>query len=69
MDFNSKEQKAIYDKVVEATREIYRLARLLASKPSKSEERSFIHRKHNLIEEVEALISKVYHLDFCEVAQ
>jgi len=68
LDFSSKEQKAIYDKVIEATREIYRLGNLLASKPSKLEERSFTHRKRNLITEVEALISKVYRLDFCEVA-
>jgi len=64
LDFGSTPQKTIYNRVVEATREIYRLNGLLMAKPSKTEERSILHRKRNLIAEVEALISKVYHLDF-----
>ena len=64
LDFNSPSQKAIYDRVIEATREIYRLNDLLTGKVSKAEERSFLQRKRNLIIEIEALISKVYHLDF-----
>jgi len=64
LDFNSALQKAIYDRVICATQEIYRLNGLLAARPSKTEERSLLHRKRNLIMEVETLISKVYHLDF-----
>jgi len=64
LDFNSAVQKNIYDRVVESTREIYRLNGLLAGHPSKTEERSLSQRKGNLIKEVETLISKVYQLDF-----
>ena len=64
LNFNSAAQKKTYDRVVEATREIYRLNGLLAACPSKTEERSLSQRKGNLINEVETLILKVYQLDF-----
>jgi hypothetical protein len=63
LDFDSKTQKTIYDRVVEATREIYRLNGLLSAHPSKAEERSLIQRKRKLISEIETLVSSVYHLD------
>ena len=64
LNFNSIVQKAIYDRVVDATQEIYRFNTLLAARPSKTEEKSLLRRKDSLIAEVETLISKVYHLDF-----
>ena len=67
IDFNSPVQSAIYEKVVEATKEIYRLNGLLAARSSKTTERGLFHRKRNLVAVVEELISKVYNLDFQEV--
>ena len=64
LDFDLPEQNMLYDRVVEATREIYRLNALLSTRISKTEERSYLHRKRSLITEVEELISLVYHLDF-----
>jgi hypothetical protein len=64
LDFGSAAQKAIYERVIEATREIYRFNEMLALRPSKTEERSLVQRKRNLIDEVETLIEKVYRLDF-----
>jgi type I restriction-modification system DNA methylase subunit len=64
LNFCSEVQKNIYNNVVDLTREIYRLNSLLVTQQSKTDERSLLQRKCNLISEVEALISKVYHLDF-----
>jgi hypothetical protein len=64
LDFGSATQKAIYERVVEATQKIYMLNRRLTLRPSKTEERSLLQRKRNLIDEVETLIEKVYHLEF-----
>jgi hypothetical protein len=64
LDFGAAAQKSIYERVVGATREIYRLNGLLAARPSKTKERGLLQRKRNLIDEVESLIEKVYHLNF-----
>jgi type I restriction-modification system DNA methylase subunit len=64
LDFNSAKQKTIYEKVIETTRKIYILNNKLALNPSKTEERSLLQRKCNMIDEVESLVTKVYHLDF-----
>jgi hypothetical protein len=64
LDFNVPAQKALYEKVVGATREIYKFNEMLGHMPSKAEERSILQRKQNLITEIEMLIAKVYHLDF-----
>lgn len=64
LDFDSVEQKNIYEKVVEATQKIYQINERLTTRPSKAEERSLIQCKHDMIVEIEALISRVYHLDF-----
>ena len=64
LDFSSEKQKSVHDSVVEATREIYRINHLLGANLSKTEERSLLHRKANLIVEIDALISSVYHLSF-----
>ena len=64
LDFSSKSQKAIYDKIIKSTQEIYKLNSLFTGQISKTEERSLVQRKSNLIKEVETHVSKIYHLDF-----
>ena len=64
LDLSLSNQKLLYDRVVEATQEIYRVNSLLSTRASKAEERSYLHRKRTLISEIEKLISLVYHLDF-----
>lgn len=64
LDFGSKAQKTIYERVIEATQKIYSLNRMLTLRPSKTEERSLLQRKRSLVNEVETLIEKVYQLEF-----
>lgn len=64
LDFSVPAQKRIYDRVVEATREIYSVNCTLASCPAKNVESVMIREKASLIAEIEALISKVYMLEF-----
>lgn len=64
LDFNEPAQKEIYDRVVEATREIYGINDRLATRPSKSAESVLQRKKTGLIAEIEALIAKIYRLEF-----
>lgn len=64
LDFSSASQKAIYDKVVTNTREIYRLNQILKSRPDRSTSLVTDRRKKELIAEIEALIARVYRLEF-----
>ena len=64
LDFTKSNQKDLYDRVVAYTREIYGLNTVLMKHPSKSIENTAIRRKKELISEVQALISRVYKLEF-----
>ena len=64
LDFNDPKQKAIYDRVVAATREIYRINEKLNEKPTKRIATTLQRRKENLIFEIQELIAKVYRLEF-----
>lgn len=64
LDFDDLKQKAIYDRVVEASREIYSINDRLNQHPSKQIETTLIRQKDALIKEIDCLISRVYHLDF-----
>jgi len=64
LNLNSAKQKKLYEKTVGTVQEIYRLNDLLAKEMSKTEERGLLHRKQNLISEVESLTTKIYNLDF-----
>lgn len=64
LDFSNPSQKALYDRVVAYTREIYGLNDVLKGHPEKRIESVTVRRKKELIAEVEALISKVYKLEF-----
>lgn len=64
LDLSKSEQKTIYDRVVEASREIYAINNNLATEPSKQVESTLIRQKNTLISEIEALIKRVYELDF-----
>lgn len=64
LDFDDSKQKAIYDRAVEASREIYSINDRLNQHPSKQIETTLIRQKDALIKEIDCLISRVYRLDF-----
>ena len=64
LDFENATQKAIYDRVVEATREIYDINSTLAGQPAKRISALLETQKTALISEIQELISRVYHLEF-----
>ena len=64
LNFNNKQQKAIYDRVVSASKEIYKINGDLAAAPAKRIANMLQRQKDNLISEIQALIEKVYRLDF-----
>lgn len=64
LDFENAVQKGIYDRVVEASREIYDINTTLSSQPARCISTLLQTRKDALIKEIEELIAKVYQLDF-----
>lgn len=64
LDFDNDVQKGIYDRVVEASREIYDINTTLSSQPAMRISTLLQTRKGVLIKEIEELIAKVYQLDF-----
>ena len=64
LNFDDPKQKALYDRVVEATREVYTINDKLAEKPAKQVETTLIRKKTALIKEIDDLISRVYRLEF-----
>ena len=64
LNFDDPKQKTLYDRVVEATREVYTINDKLAEKPTKQVETTLIHKKTALIKEIDELISRVYRLEF-----
>ena len=64
LNFDDPKQKTLYDRVVEATREVYTINDKLAEKPAKQVETTLIHKKTALIKEIDELISRVYRLEF-----
>ncbi len=64
LNFDDPKQKALYDRVVEASREVYSVNNKLGSKPSKQVETTLIRKKTALIKEIDELISRVYRLEF-----
>ena len=64
LDFNDSSQKAIYDKVVEATRTIYLINEKMAEQPAKRIANTLQRQKESLIYEIQELIARVYRLEF-----
>ena len=64
LDFENAVQKGIYDRVVEASREVYDINAPLSSQPARRISTLLQARKGALIKEIEELIAKVYQLDF-----
>ena len=64
LDFNEHKQKALYNCVIEASREVYRINEKLGTKPSKQVETTLTRQKSALIKEIDELISRVYRLEF-----
>ena len=64
LDFNVESQKAVYDRVIEASREIYEINDVLFSRPAKRIEIQLQRQKDALITEIQALIAKVYRLEY-----
>lgn len=64
LNFENKTQKSIYDRVVEATREIYDINNTLTTQPSKRISKLLQTQKDALINEIQDLIGRVYKLEF-----
>lgn len=64
LDLGMPNQKQIYNQVVANTREIYRVNDSLLAHPTKSVESVMQRKKMKLIAEIEALIAKIYRLEF-----
>lgn len=64
LDLEDSIQKSMYDRVVEASREIYDINATLSGQPAKRVSTLLQNRKNALIKEIEELIAKVYQLDF-----
>lgn len=64
LDFNVESQKAIYDRVVAASREIYEINDVLSGRPAKRIANLLQRQKDVLIAEIQDLISRVYRLDY-----
>lgn len=64
LDFAIEEQKAIHDRVVAASREIYEINDSLSGRPAKRIANLLQRQKEALIFEIQGLIDRVYRLDF-----
>lgn len=64
LDFENAAQKEIYDRIVEASREIYDINATLVTHPAKRISTLLQTRKNTLIKEIEELITNVYQLNF-----
>lgn len=64
LNFGDSKQKTIYDRVVEATREIYRINEELNGQPAKRITATLQRQKESLISEIQRLIGSVYRLEF-----
>ncbi|MDO4204548.1 MAG: Eco57I restriction-modification methylase domain-containing protein [Selenomonadaceae bacterium] len=64
LNFDDSKQKAIYDRVVEATREVYRINEELAGQPAKRIIATLQRQKERLISEIQGWIGSVYRLEF-----
>ena len=64
LDFNVESQKAIHNRVVAASREIYEINDVLSGRPAKRIANLLKRQKDVLIAEIQDLISRVYRLDY-----
>lgn len=64
LDFAVEEQKAIHDRVVAASREIYEINDALSGRPAKRIANLLQRQKETLISEIQGLIDRVYRLDY-----
>lgn len=64
LDFADARQKAIYERVVEATHEIYDINNTLVGQPAKRISVLLQAQKDLLIAEIQSLIEKIYRLEF-----
>ena len=62
LDFKNPSQKIIYNRVVEATREIYKINEKLKKQPAKRISMTLQNQKQTLIDEIQGLIANVYRL-------
>lgn len=64
LNFEDKVQKALYDRVIGATHEVYDINDTLSTRPAKRISMLLQSRKDTLIKEIQGLIERVYQLDF-----
>ena len=64
LDFNDAKQKSLYDRVIEASREIYSINDRIDQGMPKQVKTTLIRQKETLIKEIDNLISRVYRLEF-----
>lgn len=64
LDFTIEEQKSIYDRVVAASQEIYKINTELSNRPAKRITNLLQRQKEALVSEIQRLITRVYQLDY-----
>ncbi len=64
LDFSDKQQKQLYDTVVNASKRVYELNGILEAKKDKSTAVVIQNEKEKLYKEIEDSITKVYRLEF-----
>ena len=64
LNFDDPNQKAIYDRVVKATRMVYQINEDMAAQPAKQIVNTLQRQKEFLISEIQELVARVYRLEF-----
>lgn len=64
LDLKDFYQKELYDKVIDSSKEIYRINKTLSNKTDKSTTNILSKEKNKLINDIEEVITKIYRLEF-----
>lgn len=64
LNFDDPNQKAMYDRVVKATRMVYQINEDMAAQPAKQIVNTLQRQKEFLISEIQELVARVYRLEF-----
>lgn len=64
LDLNNKNQKELYDRVIESTKEIYQINTYLVAHIANKKRDVLIRRKAELIKQIESIISRIYRFEF-----
>lgn len=64
LDFSSRKQKDMYNKVVSLSQEIYRINETIMNNPINKVKEIMKRKKNAIIKEIESIIDQVYNLQF-----